>query len=108
MDQLHGFTHYEILSITPMEISERMANQAHRDLQAMIDRVKDSISASKDVREGKAWAEICAAAKEEQADMIVIGSHGRSGLSHVLIGSVAEKVVRHASCPVLVVREPGN
>jgi len=39
-----------------------------------------------------------------QADIIVIGTHGRSGLPHVLLGSVAEKVVRTASCPVLTIR----
>lgn len=48
--------------------------------------------------------EICAAAEELDADLIVIGTHGRSGLSHALLGSVAEKVVRKAPCPVLTVR----
>jgi universal stress protein A len=50
--------------------------------------------------------EICQAAEQEQADLIVMGSHGRTGLSHVLLGSVAERVVRHAPCPVLVARLP--
>jgi nucleotide-binding universal stress UspA family protein len=44
------------------------------------------------------------AAREEHADMIVMGTHGRSGLEHVLIGSVAEQVLRRATCPVLTVR----
>ena len=48
--------------------------------------------------------EICAAADEIGADLIVIGTHGRGGLSHALLGSVAEKVVRKAPCPVLTVR----
>jgi nucleotide-binding universal stress UspA family protein len=43
-------------------------------------------------------------AKEQEVDLIVMGTHGRSGLAHVFMGSVAEKVVRHASCPVLVTR----
>lgn len=50
--------------------------------------------------------EICQAAEQEHADLIVMGSHGRTGLSHVLLGSVAERVVRHAPCPVLVARLP--
>ncbi len=50
--------------------------------------------------------EICHAATREHADLIVMGSRGRTGLSHVLLGSVAERVVRHAPCPVLVVRGP--
>lgn len=40
------------------------------------------------------------------ADLIIVATHGRTGLGHLLIGSVAEKVVRHAHCPVLAVREP--
>ncbi len=106
VDQLHGFTYYyEILAITPMEIVARMTKRAHQDLQTLVDRVKGTVNATEAVRDGKTWVEICDAAKEEKADIIVIGSHGRTGLSHVMIGSVAETVVRHASCPVLVVRE---
>ena len=53
---------------------------------------------------GATPTEICAAADELGADLIVIGTHGRGGLSHALLGSVAEKVVRKAPCPVLTVR----
>jgi nucleotide-binding universal stress UspA family protein len=54
---------------------------------------------------GVPWHEIVSAARTDGAiDLIVIGTHGRTGLAHVLLGSVAEKVVRHAPCPVLVVR----
>jgi nucleotide-binding universal stress UspA family protein len=56
---------------------------------------------------GTAFLEIIRYAREETIDLIVIGSHGRSGLSHVLLGSVAERVVRKADCPVLTVR-PGQ
>jgi universal stress protein A len=47
---------------------------------------------------------ICEAATEASADLIVLSTHGRTGLAHMLIGSVAERVVRHASCPVLTLR----
>ena len=57
------------------------------------------------VRTGSASAEIIALAKSMPADLIVISTHGRSGIKHVLLGSVAEDVVRRAPCPVLVVRE---
>ena len=47
-------------------------------------------------------------AQEEKADLIVMGSHGHTGLRHLLLGSVAEKVLRHAPCPVLIVRHDGE
>jgi nucleotide-binding universal stress UspA family protein len=58
------------------------------------------------LRQGPAWSEIVAAAMELKADLVVVGTHGRRGLAHALLGSVAEKVVRAAPCPVLTVREP--
>lgn len=55
---------------------------------------------------GVAWDAVLALLKDDPAvDLVVMGTHGRTGLKHVLLGSVAEKVVRHAPCPVLVVRE---
>jgi nucleotide-binding universal stress UspA family protein len=56
------------------------------------------------VRSGVAHGEITDAAKSLRADLIVIATHGYTGLKHVLLGSTAERVVRHAQCPVLVVR----
>ena len=47
-------------------------------------------------------------AKENKADLIVMGTHGRTGLGHLLLGSVAERVVRTASCPVLTTRQPNE
>ena len=54
---------------------------------------------------GVPFEEIVKAAHEEGADMIVMGTHGRSGLNRLLLGSVAERVVRLALCPVLTVRQ---
>jgi nucleotide-binding universal stress UspA family protein len=59
-----------------------------------------------EVREGTPFYEIVRFAKEKDIDLIVMGTHGRSGLAHVLLGSVTEKVVRKAPCPVLTVRDP--
>ena len=57
---------------------------------------------------GIPFVEIIRTAKEKAVDLIVIATHGRSGLSHMLFGSVAEKVVRKAPCPVLSIRHPGH
>ncbi|HEX8114857.1 MAG TPA: universal stress protein [Kofleriaceae bacterium] len=55
---------------------------------------------------GVAWDAIVELAKDDRTiDLVVMGTHGRTGLKHVLLGSVAEKVVRHAPCAVLVVRD---
>lgn len=58
------------------------------------------------VRTGRAPWEIVRAAEEMEADLIIITTHGYTGLKHVLMGSTAELIVRHASCPVLTVRDP--
>ena len=55
---------------------------------------------------GSPSVEIARYAKAHEIDLIVMGTHGRSGVSHLLMGSVAEKVVRKAPCPVLTVRHP--
>ena len=57
------------------------------------------------VRSGAGYNEIVTVAKEEGTDLIIIATHGRTGLKHLLLGSTAERVVRHAPCPVLTVRE---
>jgi nucleotide-binding universal stress UspA family protein len=56
-------------------------------------------------KRGAAWRQILLASEETGADLVVMGTHGRQGLSHALIGSVAEKVVRLSPVPVLTVRE---
>lgn len=55
------------------------------------------------LRRGSPWAEIVAVADESNADLIVMGTQGRRGIAHALLGSVAERVVRTACCPVLTV-----
>lgn len=58
--------------------------------------------------EGDAATEIVRAAKEIECDMVVMGTHGRSGLGKLLLGSVAEHVLRNATCPVLTIRRPND
>lgn len=60
------------------------------------------------VRVGRPYQEIIEAARAEDADLIVIATHGYTGVKHVFMGSTAERVVRHSPCPVLTVREAGR
>lgn len=66
------------------------------------------LAARRKVTVGAPAGTIIAEAKAERADLIVVGTHGRRGLSHVLLGSVAEAVIRRAPCPVLAVHETGR
>jgi nucleotide-binding universal stress UspA family protein len=58
------------------------------------------------LREGVAWEEVNSVAKEIDANLIVIGTHGRRGLARALLGSVAENVIRTSTVPVLVIHGP--
>ncbi len=64
----------------------------------------EGVSARCVIRSGKPFVEIIQVAKEENADLIIIATHGHSGIEHVLFGSTAEKVVRKSPCPVLSLR----
>lgn len=84
-----------------------------RELQASADRALDELpgplapeglSIERATRQGPPFVEIVRYAREAEIDLIVLGTHGRSGLAHMLLGSVAEKVIRKAPCPVLTVR----
>lgn len=65
---------------------------------------QDGLRVVRQIRDGTPYAEIINYASEESIDLIVIGTHGRTGLDHVLLGSVAAHVVREAPCPVMTVR----
>jgi nucleotide-binding universal stress UspA family protein len=62
----------------------------------------------REIQTGPPFVEIVRYAKANDVDLIVMGTHGRSGIVHALLGSVAEKVVRKAPCPVLTVRDKGH
>ena len=71
----------------------------------VVDQVRGEVSADTLVRVGSPAREIVETARSLPADLIVISTHGRTGLKHVFLGSVAEHVVQRAPCPVFVVRE---
>ena len=73
----------------------------------IVGRRADDLKIREAVVTGQAYAAIVDCAEKERADLIVMSSHGRSGLSRMLIGSVTDKLLRGASCPVLVVPAGG-
>lgn len=88
-------------------LHERVRNEAMAELSAWKQLALDHGAKNVDVliTRGVPWAEVVRHALEMQNDLIVVGTMGRTGLSHVLFGSVSERIVRHAPCHVLVARE---
>ncbi len=89
------------------DISDQLENSAERELPKIAQSEEcTGLEVEELIAHGDAASEIVRVAKERQVDLIVISSHGRTGLGRILFGSTAEAVVRHASCPVLVVKPP--
>lgn len=88
-------------AVLPLDSGGELA-RASDGLAAAETRVRDPrIAYESATLVGCPEVEIARRARETSADLIVMGTHGRSGLAHALLGSVAEKVVRHAPCPIL-------
>jgi len=91
-----------------IDVSGQLEEAAHRELPRLAQREECAGLEVEDlVAHGEPASEIVRAAREHGVDLIVISSHGRTGLGRILFGSTAESVVRHAHCPVLVVK-PGE
>jgi nucleotide-binding universal stress UspA family protein len=85
-------------------VLERYRLELKRFVDAYFADILPLVQVKQQVELGNPDENIIAKAKDEGADLIVISTHGRTGLSHMLTGSVTENVVRHASCPVLSIR----
>lgn len=89
---------------TMAELFEQQQRQARTQLVRLEQRYRKARVPLRGVlKPGTAYHAIAEAAQELKADLIVMGTHGRTGVSHLLMGSVAERVVRSAPCPVLTV-----
>lgn len=91
----------------PGEVQTRRVGEALAELEREAERRRQEVPGIElacRATVGVPFKEICRLAEEENFQLIVIGTHGRTGLSHLLIGSTAERVVQHASCPVLSIK----
>jgi nucleotide-binding universal stress UspA family protein len=84
-----------------------MDKRASEELIKLAEKeIPSGVPVKKIIKTGKPFVEIIETAAEEDVDLIIIATHGHSGVEHILFGSTAEKVVRKAPCPVLTLREP--
>lgn len=90
-------------ALADLEVSlGKSLDDARRDVE------KSGLRVDTKIVQGVPFAEIVRLAREGSYDLVVLSTHGRTGIRHALLGSVAEKVVRKAQCPVLTVRPPGH
>lgn len=100
----HGSREFAAIDYAQLEAS--LKESGEKELAKLaVDEVRGEVSVDTLVRVGSPAREIIETARRLPADLIVISTHGRTGLKHVFLGSVAEHVVQRAPCPVFVVRE---
>lgn len=99
-----GGSEYGPFDLTSLE--KELQQQSQRRLAELVDDdLRSQIPIETVVRTGHPVQEILGAARRLGVDLIIMSTHGYTGLKHILLGSITENVVRHAPCPVLVVRE---
>ncbi len=96
---------FAVVPLIPPDVEEARMKELQRQLEEMAEGVGGGVAAAAKVVSGRPWQGVVEEAKAWNADLIVVSTHGFTGFKHALLGSVAEKIVRHAPCPVLVVRD---
>ena len=99
-------------------VPEAVIPLSTRDMQGYLDKMQAGLTAAADAAkrfgatqvetvlvQGEPWHEVVKTAHDRRCDLVVVGTHGRGAVAHFFLGSVAEKIVRKAECPVLVVRK---
>lgn len=102
------FTPYESF-LTPenlVAIEKNIQDEVEKKFTKLLKH--DTVPTRKAIRTGVPFVEIIDYAKTESIDLIVMGTHGHSAIEHILIGNVAEKVVRKSPCPVMTIRPKGK
>lgn len=98
-------TMFEGAAVAVPPLDESFHRQLREHLETMRKEEIGDLPCKVIVREGSPTNELVELAREEDVDLIVIATHGYTGIKHMLLGSTAEKIVRSAPCPVLTVRE---
>lgn len=103
-----------IPAVSPYEVAiptaylDETRRAAEAQLARAVERAREAgVQVESRLGEGPAAHAIASAAEDAGADLLVIGTHGHTGLKHLLLGSVAERALRHAPCSVLTVKAPG-
>ncbi len=104
MEPINYPIEYGYAPIAPLEAEETRQSELLARLKQLGTELGATVPVKSVVRVGRAWKEIVDFAKAQNSDLVIVATHGYTGLKHALLGSVAEKVVRHAPCPALVVR----
>jgi nucleotide-binding universal stress UspA family protein len=87
------------------DVEEELRERGFEELKALVEReIGDRVKATSVVRTGKPHQEILTEAEENNVDLIIVASHGHTGVEQILFGSTAMRIVRLAQCPVLTVR----
>jgi nucleotide-binding universal stress UspA family protein len=105
---LNYFTPYESF-LTPenlVAIERNIEGEVGKDFDKITKKLDFPFKRA--IKTGVIFVEIIDYIKDQGVDLVVMGTHGRSGIEHILIGSVAEKVVRKSPCPVLTIRPKGK
>ena len=97
----------DVVGSIAVDLDEQAREDARRELRRLEERVRSTgVPTHTVLVQGYAPLQIARAAERLHSDLIVLGTHGRIGLTRMLLGSVAEAVVRRAPCPVLMIRSP--
>jgi nucleotide-binding universal stress UspA family protein len=96
---------YPGMAVAPMDLLSPIEDAAGKKLDDLVSTLSQRCRSCKGVlKVGIPWQEILEVVNETQADLVVMGTHGRRGVTHALLGSVAERIVRMSPVPVLTVR----
>lgn len=96
---------YDGLAVPSVDVKPVLKNVTNKLATLAQEEIEELVPVNPLVQTGNPYQEIVTAARERNIDLIIISTHGYTGLKHLWLGSTAERVVRHAPCPVLVVRE---